>query len=181
MWQIIKDILNLVGIIGVAIGALLFGWKQTQINKRLQELQDYVAISIIPKPEFQLQIMNVGKINLYVHKWEIGTFTETFSKAILIPAAAPSFLLISLSSPPMGQHPVRIYLTDESGEKYLSTGEVVIEPIAMRPLSQILPHSETPPLDGGTQAVNPPQAQVVNITARMRAWSYKTEKYNWTI
>ena len=180
-WNFIKDILNIIGILGTAVGAIWFGWNQTQINKRLQELQDYVAISIIPQPEFQLQIINVGKINLYVHKWEIGNFTETFSKAILIPAAAPAFLLISLSSLPMGQHPVKIYLTDEFGKKYLSTGEVVIEPIAIRPLSQMLPHSETPPSDGSTQTVNLPQAQVVNITARMRAWSYKTEKYNWTI
>ncbi len=162
-------------------GAIYFGWRQTQINKRMKELQDYVAISIIPKPDFQLQIMNVGKINLYVHKWEVGTFTETFSQAILIPAAAPSFLLISLSSPQMGQHPVRIYLTDESGEKYLSTGEVAIEPIAIRPLSQMSPRPESTLPGEGTQTLGSPQTQVVNITTRMRAWSYKTEKYNWII
>jgi len=167
--------------IGTIIAASIFALWQVLINKRLKELQDYVAISIIPKPDFQLQIMNVGKINLYVHKWEIGTFTETFSRAILIPAAAPSFLLISLSSPPMGQHPVKIYLTDESGKKYLSTGEVVIEPIAIRPLSQILPRPELEPSKEETQTSVSPQAQVVNIMARMRAWSYKTEKYNWEI
>ena len=175
------NLLSLVLQVFTIIAASVFALWQVLINKRLKELQDYVAISIIPKPDFQLQIMNVGKINLYVHKWEIGTFTETFSRAILIPAAAPSFLLISLSSPPVGQHPVKIYLTDESGEKYLSTGEVVIEPIAIRPISQILPQSETPSLNEGTPTINSPQAQVVNITAKMRAWSYKTEKYNWTI
>jgi len=167
--------------IGTIIAASVFALWQVLINKRLKELQDYVAISIIPKQDFQLQIMNVGKINLYVHKWDIGTFTETFSRAILIPAAAPSFLLISLSSPPMGQHPVKIYLTDESGKKYLSTGEVVIEPIAIRPLSQILSRPESAPSGEGTQTSGSPQTQVVNIMVRMRAWSYKTEKYNWTI
>lgn len=181
MWQTIKDTLSLIGVLGTGIGALLFGWKQTQINKRMQELQDYVAISIIPKPELRLQIMNVGKINLYVHKWEIGLLTENFPKAILIPAAAPSFLLTSLSSLSIGQHPVKIYLTDESGKKYLSTGEAIIEPIAIHPLSQVLPHPETPPVDDGTQTVNIVQAQTMDIKIKMRAWSYKTEKYNWII
>jgi len=55
------------------MAGIYFGWKQYQINKRMKELADYVAVSIIPLPGFQLQIKNVGRINLYLHKWEMAS------------------------------------------------------------------------------------------------------------
>jgi hypothetical protein len=177
MEEIILRYLEVGGIIIAAIGAAVFGWKQYQINRRMQELSDYVAISIAPKMGLQLEIMNVGRSNLYIHKWEVGAINETFVKPLLLPTEARSKILITIQPPHLGQRLAKFYLTDENDRKYLSTGEIAIEPIAFQ-----LPMSTTPPqlqqepsqqLSGG--------AQPINVQLRMRAWSYKTIKYNWTI
>lgn len=174
MDEIILRHIEAFGIGIAALGAVYFGWKQTQINKRMQELADYVAISIIPLKDFQIQIMNVGRINLYLHKWEAGSLNETFVKPLLIPIDAKSFIIISLQSPPMGQHLLKLYLTDEKKQKYLSTGEIAIEPIAFQVPTTTKPtvQQELPQTSGN---------EPVSVTTRMRAWSYQTEKYNWRI
>lgn len=168
-WSLIFQIL--------AAGALIyFAYRQYQINKRLKDLADYVAISIIPGMQEQLRITNVGRVNLYLHKWEIGSLSETYVKPWLLPTEGKSEIIITLSGQ-IGQHLAKFYLTDETDQKYLSSGEVVIEPIAFQ-----LPISTTPPQ---VQEGNIPQAsggvQPISVQLRMRAWSYKTEKYNWTI
>ncbi len=179
MQEIILRYLEVIGIIGAAIGALIFGWKQFQINKRMQELADYVAVSIIPLKDFKLQIMNVGRINLYIHKWEAGSLANTYVKPLLIPTEAKSSIIINFQPSLLGQHLLKIYLTDEKDQKYLSTGEVVIEPVAF----QLPPPSTTEP-QVRQEPPTVPQisgVQPINITTQMRAWSYKTEKYNWMI
>jgi len=174
MQEIILRYLEVGGIVGAAIGALIFGWKQYQINKRMQELADYVAVSIIPLKDFKLQIMNVGRVNLYIHKWEAGSLSNTYVKPLLIPTEAKSSIIINFQTPLLGQHLLKIYLTDEKDQKYLSTGEIVIEPIALQlPLAATAPQVQQEP---------PATPQISgNITTQMRAWSYKTEKYNWMI
>ena len=180
MQEIVLRYLEVVGIMGAAIGALIFGWKQYQINRRMQELADYVAVSIIPQKDFKLQIINVGHVNLYIHKWEAGSLANTYVKPLLVPTEAKSSIIINFQPPLLGQHLLKIYLTDEKDQKYLSTGEVVIEPIAF----QFSP----PPASTGPQVQQEPLitpqisgAQPINITTQMRAWSYKTEKYDWMI
>jgi hypothetical protein len=139
----VQNILNLIQtVVSVIMTGLLvyFSYRQTQINKRIRELADYVAISITPGPNFQLNIMNVGRVNLYLHKWEIGSLSETFVKPWLLPVEGRSIITINLLPPPIGQHLAKFYFTDEKGEKYLSEGEVVIEPVAFQ-----LPITTTPP------------------------------------
>jgi hypothetical protein len=178
MQEIILRYLEVFGIVGAAIGACVFGWKQYQINKRMQELADYVAISIIPLANFQLQIMNVGRANLYIHKWELGYLSETYVKPLLVPTEAKSSIIINLQPPLMGQHLLKIYLTDEGGKKYLSTGEVVIEPVAF----QIPPSTTQPQVQQELQVPSQPfGVQPINIKINMRAWSYKTEKHDWVL
>ncbi len=178
MREIILRYIEVIGILIAAIGAVIFGWKQYQINKRMKELRDYVAVSIVPEKNFQLKIMNVGRVNLYLHKWEIGTLQETFVKPWLLPTEAKSSILLSLQSPLTGQHLIKLYLTDETEQKYLSTGNVAIEPMAVQ-----LPISATPPQ---TQEDTQPLPQItgeqrINVALRMRAWSYKTELHEWQI
>ena len=157
-------------------GLVYFSWRQTQINKRMQELSDYVAISIAPTPTFQLQIMNVGRVNLYLHKWEIGSLSETFVRPLLLPTEARSNILITFQSPQIGQHLAKFYITDEKGRKYLSEGEVAIEPIGVQ-----LPITTTPPQEQVSEQLPTSGIQPINIQLRMRAWSYKTELYEWSI
>lgn len=178
MQETILRYLEVAGILGAAIGALIFGWKQFQINKRMQELADYVAVSIVPLENFSLQIINVGRVNLYIHKWEASSLANTYVKPLLVPTEAKSSIIINFQPPPLGQHLLKIYLTDEKDQKYLATGEIVIEPVAFQ-----LPPSTT----GPQVQQEPPTApqvsgvQTINIRTRMRAWSYKTERYNWMI
>jgi hypothetical protein len=174
-----QNTLNIIYIIFSLImsgGLVYFSWRQTQINKRMQELSEYVAISIAPGQNFQLQIINVGRINLYLHKWEIGHLSETFVKPWLLPVEGKSIITINLLPPPIGQHLAKFYITDEKGRKYLSEGEVAIEPISVQ-----LPLTTTPPQEQIREQLPTSEIQQINIQLRMRAWSYKTVKYNWTI
>ena len=176
MEQNILNVLYIVFSAAMSGGLVYFAWRQTQINKRMQELADYVAISIAPAPNFQLQIMNVGRVNLYLHKWETGSLSETFVKPLLLPAESRANILISFQPAQIGQHLAKFYITDEKGKKYLSEGEVAIEPIAFQ-----LPVTHTPPQEQQVNQLQMAGVQPVNVQLRMRAWSYKTIPYEWTI
>ena len=77
--------------------------------------------------------------------------------------------------PNIGQHLSKLYFTDENDDKYLSAGEVVIEPVISP-----LPISTTPPnIESSTEQTS--GSQSVIIALRMRALSYKTERYNWSM
>jgi len=178
MEEIILKHIEAFGIIIAAIGAVFFGWKQYQINKRMKDLADYVALSIVPQRNLQLQIMNVGRVNLYLHKWEMGTLQATFVKPWLLPVEAKSSILLSFQPPPVGQHLIKLYLTDETDQKYLSTGEVVIEPVAFQLPTMAPSQQEQPQEPQEQQRVG---IQQLNIALNMRAWSYKTEKHKWEI
>ncbi|MDD5639387.1 MAG: hypothetical protein PHR47_01090 [Candidatus Pacebacteria bacterium] len=146
------------------LAAVMFAFLQYKINKRLQRLQDYVAVTIVPiaNPLLpRLQIVNVGKINVYLHKYEIGSNKEAYAKAMLIPAGSGSFLLLPIKSSVLGQNmDIKLYLVDELGEKYISTGEAILE-------KQII-------------ATQKPDGTTENITAiEPSAWSYKTIKKDW--
>ncbi len=162
-----------------AFGLIYFAWRQKQINQRMQELSDYVAVTIAPD-NFSLKIMNVGRVNLYLHKWEVGLLGETFVRPLLLPIDGRSQINVSIPPTFLGQHLVKFYVTAEEGEKYLATGEVAVEPISFQ-----LPVAATPAVqqenfrEQGTFGSN--GQTPVNIQLRMRAWSYKTERYDWTI
>jgi len=180
MQEIVLRYLEVIGIIGAATGAIIFGWKQYQINKRMQELSDYVAVSIIPMKNFRLQIKNVGRSNLYLHKWEIGSLSETYTRSWILPAGEGSQILITIPPQQQGQHLAKFYFTDERDIKYLSTGEVVIEPVAFQlPSSTTPPHPQQQDISQGQMTGIQPLG--ISVQLRMRAWAYKTEKYNWTI
>lgn len=180
MAEFLKNNSEIIALLATS-AAVYFAYLQTKINKRLQDLEDYVAVSIVPRENFRLDIMNVGKINLYLHKWEAGVQTENFMEPVLIPAGTASFISI-LIKPEIGKKLVKFYLTDEFKRKFLSRGEISIEPVSVHPVSQMQPQIQQEIQTQGlpqTGVLNQPH--IVNITANMRAWSYKTEKYNWEI
>lgn len=171
IWKIIEVIATILA----AGGALWFGWSQDQINRRMRALADYVGLSIAPIPNSPaLQVTNVGRINLYLHKWEVGSHTETYPEPTLIAAESRTNLVIALNPPPNpGRHKAKFYLTDEIGEKYIGYGEVIITPLSVTPPSQI----QLPPDQTGVQRT----ATSVSITVNMSAVSYRMIKRDWEI
>lgn len=80
----------------VALGVLVFAYVQIGVNRKLIDLQDYVAISIVPDPNTPLSVRlyNTGKLNIYIHRIEIRDFetdiligsTDVFKEPRLVPA-----------------------------------------------------------------------------------------------
>lgn len=167
--------------IAVAIIAVYFVYIQTRINNRLKKIQDYVAVSIVPDNSGAIKIMNVGKINLYLKKAEIGGEIQNYKRAILISVGISPFFIIPIKNIiPNIEMPVKLYLFNEFGKKYLTEGEVAIDaiPVNTRQISingqQINQKEEQETSNQET----PTQIPLKLIT---RAWTYKTKKYNWKI
>lgn len=153
LWSFIVQIIT-------ACAAVVFALWQININRRLKKLQDYVAVSIVPMGtgDLRLQIINVGKINLYLQKYEIGTNHEAYAKPMLIPAGSNSFLLVPIKNFNIGQSmDIKLYLIDELEEKFISTGEAVVNEINVQ-------------IGDSTQKIK----QVIG-------WAYKTIKENWKL
>jgi hypothetical protein len=194
----LKNILDIIYIISqIAIPALLvyFTCRQTQINKkieeinkRMQELEDYVAVSIIPITNvpgnnYELQIMNTGKINVYLRKFEKGKISVEFpeGKERLISVGGNPFYRIPISVQDLviGQElEVKLYLIDEFGNKYLSLGGFIIDPqvktvpVQIQDQQNIQHIQRIPTVISGVPVIIPGEA---------RACTYKTIKYEWKI
>lgn len=161
---------------GIAIG--YFTYTQNLINRRLKELQDYVGLSIVPLNNLNLQITNVGRTNLYLHKWEVGENTNNFEEPILISAEGKTNLIIALTPQNIGKKRAKFYLTDESRKKFLSEGEVIIVPVSSTPImSQVrLPNQQGDEGITGNPVVLGQQIQVT-----MAAYSFRTVQLDWVI
>lgn len=177
-WQIFFGLLTpaVTFLVGVAAG--IFAYYQYKINLRLKELQDYVGLSIIPLPNLQLRITNVGRTNLYLHRWEVGENSQTFLEPILISAESRSDVVITLNPISLGQKRAKFYLTDESREKFLSEGVVILTPISSTPILQVLP-AQSPSGGSGTAAA--PQIAGVQVSINVTALSYRTVRFEWNI
>lgn len=116
----------------IAIGAVIFGFWQILINRRLKALQDFVAITIVPG-DANIRALNTGKINLYIHKFEMPGNVRAFARPRMVPAGGGDssyywLPLPSISSVTEGQvFSIMIYLTDQHGKKYVSENEGVLE------------------------------------------------------
>jgi|WetSurSiteA1Bulk_404760.scaffolds.fasta_scaffold66477_2 hypothetical protein len=159
-----------------ALSAATFAIWQIKINERLKKLEDYVALSAIPnvtsQGNYEVRFHNVGKINLYLHKYEIGTVTFNYTKPRLLPAKTEGmFFSLPILNYTVGQETeFKLYLTDEFGLKYLSTGGLIINPI-----QTIMQNQQTQVVP----AVTPPT--MVTVPGGIRAWSYKTVKFKWEV
>lgn len=162
LWSLILQIIT-------AVAAGIFAFFQYKINNRLKKIQDYVAVSIVPMGpgDLRLQVINVGKINLYLQKHEIGMNKESFAKGMLIPAGSNSFLLLPIKNHNLNQKmDVKLYLIDELGERFISTGEAVVKEIEGLKESKL-----------ETGQIAHEKIKIKQVSA----WSFKTLKRDWEI
>ncbi len=177
-WQHFYGWLGPIMTLIAAFLAGIFAYYQYQINKRVVQLQDYVAITIVPFVVDnipRIQVFGVGRTNLYLHKYEIDGVNETYSEARLLACGSNMAFIIPVPQhKPNTEMPVRFYLTDEFGDKYISTGAIIIDQqFQVQPSPVPNPEQQTPAQVQATQ-------QLI-MRSNIRAWSYKTEKYEWTI
>lgn len=128
------------------LAALYFGWRQTVINKRLKDLQDFVGISLIPGKEYIEEIrdgevkkvginsyfkfLNVGRINLYLHKIEIingendavVNVSNTLNPPRLLPIGTldSGYYWYPIPSGLPSNFRIKLFLTDEFDKKWIS-------------------------------------------------------------
>ncbi|MBD3359252.1 MAG: hypothetical protein GF365_00890 [Candidatus Buchananbacteria bacterium] len=70
--------------------------------------------------------MNTGKINIYIHGFEINGITKLFAKGRLISAASldSAYYWLPIENIPCsGTFPIKIWLTDEYEKKYITQGQ----------------------------------------------------------
>ncbi|MFZ3057722.1 MAG: hypothetical protein WA092_01620 [Minisyncoccales bacterium] len=175
-WQYFFGWLGPVVTLLAASAAGVFAYFQYRINQRAIELQDYVAITIIPFSVSNvphIQVLNAGRTNLYLHKYEIDGTNDTYIPARLLACGTSTAFNIQVpQNRPNVEMPVKFYLTDEFGKKHLSTGAVVIDTLIL-PQATVQSEQPTP--------IQSQAAQQFIVRSNIRAWSYKTERYDWTI
>jgi hypothetical protein len=109
------------------VAASVFAIWQIFINRRLKQLNDFVAVSIVPNPEGRnIKLLNTGKINLYIHGFEINGTAKLFDKGRLLSAASMDsayYWLPVNNIPKKGTFAIKVWLTDEYDKKYITIGE----------------------------------------------------------
>jgi len=115
--EILFAIINIVAIV-------IIGIFQIKINHKLTKLEGVVAINAEPNGN-KITIRNVGKVNLYLHKFETLGNNHSFKKPRLI--ALNSWYWIpfpNLSAFTSNESEFKLYLTDEFNKKYIFTGGI---------------------------------------------------------
>ena len=138
-WSIILQALTF-------IFAAIIGFSQLSINSRLKNLQDYVAISIVPGKEYFetadgklvnnfIKVTNTGKSNIYLYKYEITDIkSESFTKPILVPIGSieACYGIQIPNNFQSGQKiNLNIYLKDQFGNKWISESSGYFDGIAL--------------------------------------------------
>lgn len=158
-----------------ALAAGIFALVQIIINRRLMALQSYVTVSIVPitnpGPTYSLQIRNVGKVNLYLMKSEVGAHVQNFDRGRLLSIGGDPFFVIPAPLVNLGQEmEIKLYLQDELGRKYLTTGGLAIDPHVQQ---------GGVPARAGDESTGVPMVSSAVVLSPARAWAYKTERFNW--
>lgn len=144
----------------VALGALIIGFWQIAINKRLKKLQDYVAIAVVPDPRTnKLNLLNTGKINLYLWGFDMPSGKLRFPRPRLIAAGAGDAVYYWLEPPSNieGEFEITLYLKDEFNQKWISEHGGRVDQFQVD--------------EGGVKKVG----------IRITVWSYKTYKKKWSL
>lgn len=188
----------------VAAGfATYFAKRQVEINERMHQLSSYIAVAItagyLDTGQVVITVQNAGRVNLYLHKWELGRLQTSFSRPWLMPVGSlpATQVTIVLSSQDFQsllgqQHLIKLYLTDERDVKYITVGEFAgdVHGIAAGAMHQPIPLPTKVP-QSPTEAADPAQPKVPQqpqpvviqaaVTIQVRAWAYKTEKAEWSL
>lgn len=128
------ELFNLILLAVTAFSGIYFGYRQTQINKRLKDLEDYVAVSVVPGNEGTLKIHNVGKINLFLFGFTFGTKTQMFEAGRLLSVGTGDVAHYWLPSPSKTDFVSKkleasLFLKDQFGKKYITKfgGQIISE------------------------------------------------------
>ncbi|MEK7194752.1 MAG: hypothetical protein AAB667_00635 [Patescibacteria group bacterium] len=109
------------------VAASVFAVWQIFINRRLKKLNDFVAVAIVPNPEgANIKLLNTGKVNLYIHGFEINGTAKLFDKGRLLSAASLDsayYWLPTDNVPHSGTFAIKVWLTDEFDKKYVTLGQ----------------------------------------------------------
>ena len=157
-WQLAVGGAGVLAVFLAAWLAFLVGQNQTEINSRLLQLQDYVAISVTPNKD-TIALWNTGNSNLYMWGFDMHGNDQRFIKARLISRSAVANYWIP--APNLGKistttfFEFKLYLTDEYGNKWVSENGGEANP--------------TKVTNDGKEA----DAIVFKV------WSYKTTKTDW--
>ncbi len=146
--------------------AIVIGYWQYTINKRLVTLQDYVAIAAVPGSDGKIALLNTGGTNIYLYKIDLPGSIESYdftSKPRLLAAKTLEKAYYWIDPPiNINQNEgfdFKIYLKDEFNNKWISEhGGKCIEK---------------------TITNNQDGTQQVKFT--FKVWSYRTKKYAWRL
>lgn len=185
MKQETYNLLSLITQVLIGIAAGIFAFGQWKINRRLQHLSDYIAVEITVKKSeartaLSVHFKNVGRVNLYLHKWEVGSHNSTNVRPWILPVGPDSKISVNVPITSqetfLGQHMIKLYWTDERGDKYLTIGEVAVEPVEIQ--MELPVEDQT---NSGNVANAQPNVSPLSMHLQARAWAYKTEKADWTL
>lgn len=124
----------------VALAVLSFAFVQISLNRKLIQLQDYVALSMVPDPNTprSVRFYNTGKLNMYIHRIEVRdsqtdkliVSTDVFKNPRLVPAGTLEqsyyWYPIPKEAPEDKEAMIVILLSDEFDRKWLSSNGVLI-------------------------------------------------------
>lgn len=107
------------------VAATYIGVVQTQINVRQSALQDYVAIAASPDNSgTKITLLNTGKVNLYIHKIEIGDQVFSYDRPRLLATGTldSSYYWVNPpeSLPLEKDFILKVFVTDEFGTPWVS-------------------------------------------------------------
>jgi len=175
---LIEVVLQFLNIAVLGMVGLYFMGLQTKINNTLKGLEDVVAVTVLWETGTdKVNILNVGKVILYLNKYDIGKNTEIFSRSLLIPASG--LIRISLHDLPVGEMDMQLYLTDDFKRKYKFEGKILVEEIEQ---PYVLLLGQTANLLQGDGTVTSGVAPVQNKKVKVLAiHPYKTEQYDWKL
>lgn len=96
--------------------------RQTQINKRLKSLNDFVAVAAAPENMY-IKIHNVGKVNLYLHAYSYGISLHKYPEGRLLSIGTADLVFYWLPAPAWnifqnGKIEMTLFLIDEFGKKF---------------------------------------------------------------
>jgi len=136
------------------------GQKQNEINSRLLQMQDYVAISVTPKGD-SIALWNTGNSNLYMWGFDMPGNNQRFDKPRLISKSEVAHYWIP--APNLGKlasttnFDFRLYLTDEHDSKWVSENGGEASPTKI------------------TKEDKEVDALIIKV------WAHKTTKTNWSL
>jgi len=177
--NIIQSIINIIS----AIGVLIIGVWQIKIHNRLKQLEESIALSVVPDPPFftGIRLINSGKINLYLKKAIIGEVNLDYPNLVLIARGKDPYFLIGFSQLELKEMSTKdrisliLYLQDEWERKYLVKGEIFV---TFKTIENEQAGKNT---DSEFSPTGFPSSKRIFFYFISSAWVSQIKKYNWKL